>query len=334
MRVAERLTRREASWHELERLVDRLSGQRFRRPDAASVLRLGQLYRGVCSDLMLADSYDLPRDTVAYLHGLVGRAHNVLYRASGFRFGDWGNVIFDDAPRRLRSDPALRLSAAVFVVSFLICALVAAARPEFARQVVGPAFVEQMDQMYAQPIDSLRDEGRGRNDTAMAGFYIQHNTSIGLQCFAWGILFGLGSLYQLLSNGIVLGTVFGHMAVSPSAANFFRFVTAHTSFELTAIVVAGAAGLRMGWGLIDTQGQTRLASLRREASNALPALSTSVVLFVLAAFIEGFVSASPLAYPIKVGVAVGSALLMIAYLTLGGRSRQGSDDVASDRGRR
>ena len=60
-----------------------------------------------------------------------------------------------------------------------------------------------------------------RNDTAMAGFYIQHNTSIGLQCFAWGLVFGLGSLYELISNGMILGTVFGHMAASPNARNFF-----------------------------------------------------------------------------------------------------------------
>jgi uncharacterized membrane protein SpoIIM required for sporulation len=288
-------------------------------------LRLGQLYRGVCSDLMLAESHDLPRDTVAYLHGLVGRAHNALYRARGFRFRDWGRVLFDAAPRRLRSDPALRLSAAVFVVSFLLCAFVAAAHPEFSRAVVGDKFVEQIDHMYSHPIDSPAEHGEARNDTAMAGFYIQHNTSIGLQCFAWGILFGVGSLYQLLSNGIVLGTIFGHMAASPLAANFFSFVTAHSSFELTAIVVAGAAGLRMGWGLVDTQGQTRLASLRREATAALPALSASVVLFVLAAFIEGFVSASPLPYWSKASVAITSAMVIVAYLTLGGR---GSGDEA------
>jgi uncharacterized membrane protein SpoIIM required for sporulation len=268
---------------------------------------------------MLAESHDLPRDTVAYLHGLVGRAHNVLYRARGFRYRDWGKLLFDAAPRRLRSDPALRLAAAVFVVSFLVCALVAAARPEFAREVVGDKFLEQIDHMYARPIDSA-DGKVMRDDTAMAGFYIQHNTSIGLQCFAWGILFGLGSLYQLLSNGVVLGTVFGHMAVSPQATNFFRFVTAHTSFELTAIVVAGAAGLRMGWGLIDTRGETRLASLRRESAAALPALGASVVLFVLAAFVEGFVSASTLPYWTKAGVAILSGLLIAAYLTLGGRS--------------
>ncbi len=319
MRVADRLTQREASWRELDRLIDHISDKRIRHCRPGDVLRLGELYRGVCSDLMLAESYDLPRDTVAYLHGLVGRAHNALYRAQGFRFRDWGRILFDSAPRALRSDPALRLSALVFAGSFLICGLVAAAQPEFARQVVGEKFVEAMDHMYSRPIESHGKDGVQRDDTAMAGFYINHNTSIGLKCFAWGILFGVGSLFQLLSNGIVLGTVFGHMAVSPHASAFYTFVTAHSSFELTAVVVAGAAGLRMGWGLVDTQGQSRVASLRREAIRALPALSVSVVLFVLAAFIEGFISASALPYWAKAGVAITSALVIISYLALGGR---------------
>src|SRR3954451_285082 len=149
MRVADRLSQREASWHELDRLVDRLSASHFRRLNHEEILRLGQLYRGVCSDLMLAESYDLPRETVAYLHALVGRAHNALYRARGFQFRDLGRLLFDTAPRMLRSDPALRLSAAVFFVSFLLCGLVAAARPGFARQVVGEEFLEQIDHMYA-----------------------------------------------------------------------------------------------------------------------------------------------------------------------------------------
>jgi uncharacterized membrane protein SpoIIM required for sporulation len=321
LRVADRLTHREASWRELERLVDRLSQSQFGRPRPADVLRLGQLYRGVCSDLMLAESHDLPRDTVAYLHSLVGRTHNVLYQARGFRFQDWGRVLFELAPWRLRSDPALRLAAAVFVVSFLIFALLAAAQPQFARRIVGEQALEEIDHMYSQPIGKPRDDGLARDDPVMAGLYIQNNTSIGLQCFAWGIVFGVGSLVQLLDNGRILGTIFGHMATSPHAANFFNFVTAHSSFELTALVFAGAAGLRLGWGLIDTKGQTRLASLHREAKNALSALGASVVLFVMAAFIEGFVSASTLPYWVKANIAILSALLIAVYLTLGGRDR-------------
>jgi uncharacterized membrane protein SpoIIM required for sporulation len=101
-------------------------------------------------------------------------------------------------------------------------------------------------------------------------------------------------------------------------------VTAHAPFELTAIVFSGAAGLRLGYGLIDTKGQTRLASLRREATNALPTVGAAVVLFILAAFLEGFVSASALPYAVKAGIALGSAGLLVAYLVLCGRETRAS----------
>jgi uncharacterized membrane protein SpoIIM required for sporulation len=319
MRVIDRLARREASWRELELLLDRLADPRRGRPRPAEVIRLGELYRAACTDLMLAEAHDLPRETVAYLHALVGRAHNAVYRARGFKFSDWGHALFGTVPRQVRSDPALRIAAGVFFGSFLVCALLAAGRPEFAPEVIGEAFVEQMDQMYAEPLHAERKDGLRRSDTMMAGFYIQHNTSIGLQCFAYGLLLGLGSLYELVMNGMILGAVFGHMATSPYARNFFTFVTAHSVFELTAIVFSGAAGLRLGYGLIDTKGQSRLGSLRREARRALPVVGAAVVLFVLAAFIEGFVSASPFPYPAKAAVALGCAALLAAYFALGGR---------------
>ena len=131
----------------------------------------------------------------------------MIYRATGFSFRDWGRALFQTAPRLLRGDPALKLAALVFLGTFLLTTLVSAGRPEFARIVVGDAFLEQIDHDFAQPVFSERPDGLRRSDTAMAGFYIQHNASIGLSCFAWGIVFGLGSLYQLLFNAIIIGTL-------------------------------------------------------------------------------------------------------------------------------
>jgi uncharacterized membrane protein SpoIIM required for sporulation len=321
VRVADRLAQRETAWRELDLLLDRLSDRQLPKARAAQVVRLGELYRSACTDLMLAESHDLPRDTVAYLHSLVGRAHNAVYRARGFRFSDWAKTLFGDAPRQLRADPALRLSALVFYGSFLLFALLAAGRPDFARSLLPEALLEQVEQSYAEPLHGKRSDGLQRDDTLMAGFYVNHNTTIGLQCFAWGILFGLGSLYVLVSNAIPLGLIFGYMATSPSAINFYTFVTAHAPFELTAIVFSGAAGLRLGYGLIDTKGQTRLASLRREAKNALPTVGAAVVLFSLAALLEGYVSASALPYAAKAGIALVCAGLLTAYVALGGRGR-------------
>lgn len=315
MRVVDRLLKRESTWRELVDRLDRLDARRGRPGSAADVVRLGELYRSACADLMLAESHDLPGETVAYLHALVGRAHNAVYRGQGFRAADFAEAVFVEAPRRLRSDRALWLAAAAFYVPFLVVALLSASRPGFAARLLGEKAVDSVEEMYSRPIGQTPE----REDAVMTGFYIRNNTSIGLQCYAWGLAFGLGSLWILLSNAVSLGAVFGHMSTAPQAINFYTFVTAHGPFELTAIVFSGAAGLRLGWGLIDTQGESRPGSLRREARRSLPIVGAAVVLFLLAAFLEGFVSGSSLPYASKAAIAIGSAGLLAVYLLAGGR---------------
>lgn len=318
MNVTERLRNREEAWRELEGLLAVLGDRR--RLSTAHALRLAALHRAACVDLALAVEHNLPRRTLEYLQSLVVRSHGALYRSTRLDRRALGKALFVDAPRRLRSDAALKIAAGVFWGAFLTTALLAAGRETFAPDVLGRPMLETLDQMYSHPLNGP-DAAMGRDDSLMAGFYIQHNTSIGLRCFAWGILVGVGSLYELVHNAIVLGTVFGYMARGPNAVRFYTFVTAHSSFELTAVVLSAAAGLRMGWGLIETQGESRFRSLAREAANALPALGAAVVLFFLAAFVEGFVSASSIPYAVKVGVALASALLIVVYLALGGRSQ-------------
>ena len=172
MRVAERMARRERTWRELDALLSRFEDAGVRRGDASSLLpprragrrgrstrpprrrrartatgrlgaadvvRLGELYRAACADLMLAEAYDLPRDTVAYLHALVGRAHNALYRTRGFRFRTGRPSCSTRCPRRLRRDPTLRLSAAPLL------------GPDVARRPAG-----------ARPAGLRREGGRAR----------------------------------------------------------------------------------------------------------------------------------------------------------------------------
>jgi uncharacterized membrane protein SpoIIM required for sporulation len=320
MRVVDRLADREKDWRELQLRLAKMDGSPLRKLPPADVLRLGELYRSACADLMLAEAHDLPRDTVTFLHSLVGRAHSAVYRARGFHLSDWAGVIFAEVPARLRADPMLRVAALTFWGLFLVCAFVAAARPGYAAKVVGEHQVEEMERMYDQPLDGTASREKfGRSDSVMAGFYIFHNAGIGLSCYAWGIFFGIGSLWTLASNAIQLGVIFGHMVTTPQAGNFYKFVTAHGPFELTAIVFSGAAGLRLGSGLVSTEGQSRLASLRREGAKSLPIAGVSVILFILAAFLEGFVSASPLPYWSKASIALASGSILAFYLFALGR---------------
>ncbi len=216
MRVIDRLAKREATWRELDLLLVRLDGRRAGRkvrkrtvslqrdvwilPDddsdaapsedrrhslcSAEVIRLGELYRAACADLMLAEAYDLPRETIQYLHALVGRAHNALYRSRGFNVRKWAADLFGTVPRQLRRDPYLKASAALFYLTFLLFGLVAAGRPEFSEKILGDEMINQLDEMYSKNIQS-----GGRNDAGMAGFYILNNAGIGLRCYGYGLIF-------------------------------------------------------------------------------------------------------------------------------------------------
>jgi uncharacterized membrane protein SpoIIM required for sporulation len=100
--------------------------------------------------------------------------------------------------------------------------------------------------MY-DPNDARHALGReSGTDWQMFGHYIWNNIGIGLRTLAGGLLAGVGALFVLIVNGISIGTVFGHLQQIGSGDPLWRFVCGHAPFELTAIVLAGGAGLRLG----------------------------------------------------------------------------------------
>ncbi len=310
MKVAELLERRRQQWHDLEAMCLALERHRLRKLGAAGVARFASLYRAACADLALADAYRLPPDTIAYLHHLVGRAHNQLYRSQTFRWRQWGHEMFLALPRRLLFDRALWLAFVVFWGVFGLSMLLSYSSREYTEDVVGEAAMAHMQEMYSGEIFG-RDPG---TNTVMTGFYVFNNASIGLQCFTAGLVLGVGGLYVTVSNALALGAVFGFMLTTPERHNFVQFVTAHGPFELTAIVFSAAAGMRLGFSLIATGGLSRAASLRKAAFEAMPAAGAAVVLFCLAAVIEGFLSPSTAPYVAKVAVAVASTALLLIYV--------------------
>lgn len=321
MKVADLLQSRREQWRELEQLCARMNGWRRRRMPAADVLHFSSLYRAACADLALADAYQLPPATVDYLHQLVGRAHNQLYRGEALTFRTWFHELFVVVPRRLFADRCLWLAAGVFWGMFLLSVAMAYGTQGFAERVVGKDQLMLLEEHYSQPVQRSFAEG-GIEGSGMAGFYIYNNVGIGLRCFAFGMLLGIGGLYVTVFNAAMLGVMFGFMAKSPHAANFFQFVTAHGPFELTAIVLCAAAGMRLGFSLVDTRGLTRIASLRRAAQESMSTAWAAVVLFVLAAAIEAFLSPSLAPYAIKAGVAIVSCVLLLFYIVVLGYPRR------------
>jgi len=318
MKVAQLLERRKVRWSELEAMCRELENGRSRRLGAVGVLRFASAYRSACADLALADAYQLPPHTVQYLHDLVGRAHNQLYRSRLFQWRSWSYEMFRRVPTMILFDRAAWLAFVIFWGIFFASMALAYSSREFSVEVIGEAAMDSVEEMYAQPIDGRNFE----ESSFMGGFYVYNNASIGLQCFAAGLLLGVGGLFITVSNALQLGAVFGHMFTTPSRDNFIEFVTAHGPFELTAIVLSAGAGMRLGFAIVDTNGLSRVASLRKAVDRAMPTAAAAVVLFCLAAVIEGFISPSGAPYAVKVGVALLSTAILIFYIVvLGLRGR-------------
>ena len=197
----------------------------------------------------------------------------------------------------------------------------------FAETMLSTPMIEQLETNFSEPI-SGRDPQAG---FIMAGFYIQHNTGIGLKCFVYCLAVVPG-LFITMFNSAFLGAAFGYMARPdvPEGDNFLHFVTAHGPFELTAIVLSAGAGLRIGLSWIRATKfagvqLARAASLRKTAQETMPLMGSAAVLFFLAALIEGFLSPSAAPYWLKATVAVASSGLLTFYFVVLGFPRRGID---------
>jgi uncharacterized membrane protein SpoIIM required for sporulation len=164
-----------------------------------------------------------------------------------------------------------------------------------------------------------RDSG---SDFLMFGYYIMNNTGIGFRTFAGGILFGLGTLFFLIYNGLFIGAVAGHLTHAGYIVPFYSFVAGHSALELIAIVLSGAAGLKLGLALLRPQRMTRMHSLKASASTILPMVYGAASLFIMAAFVEGFWSSNAAIDPlIKYTVGIALWILVLGYFGLAGRPR-------------
>ena len=322
MKVSEVLQIRRRQWQELELLCDAMESRRRNKLDAEALIRFTALYRCACGDLALADSYQLPQNTVNYLHRLVGRAHNQLYRSRRFDFASWQEMLLYEVPQRIFNDRCVQVVFLIFWGAFLLSAALASSTtlwPNYAEEVLSEEQISQLETNFDAPL-----AGRsGEENAIMASFYIYHNTGIGLECFASGLLVIPGLIITLF-NAVFLGAAFGYMARPdvPQGENFFEFVTAHGPFELTAIVLAAGAGLRLGMAWIDTEGLSRRSSLKQTAKHSMPLMGASMILFFLAALIEGFVSPSALPYAFKAVVAVAASGILMFYFVILGYPRE------------
>ena len=187
-------TANQASWKELESVLGK--GQRDLDPD-----RFLALYRLCCEHLALARSRSFPLHVIERLSSITSRAHQVIYRQSDVGLARVARALLEDFPamvRRLWAYSAI--AAALFMIPTIAIAIATYLNPDLILSIVDRRTAEAFEQMYSPAAQAI---GRPRDiasDWMMFGFYIKNNIGIAFQCYATGVVFGLGSLYFLLAN--------------------------------------------------------------------------------------------------------------------------------------
>jgi uncharacterized membrane protein SpoIIM required for sporulation len=311
-------------WLELQNLLSQLQKSlRGRSVNGQPIAgeRVAALYRRVCEQLALARARAYPAYLVDRLEQLTADGHQLIYQHSEFGYARLKQLIAYEFPCAVRAHSAyVWLALAVFAIPTLVLGFVVYFHPELILTVVDSTTARNFEEMYSQSAAVIGRDRGADTDWQMFGFYIANNIGVAFQCFASGLFASLGSLFYLAFNGAYGGAIGGYLTQKGLSETFYSFVVTHSAFELTAIVLSGAAGLRIGHALLVPGRHTRLQSLVRASKETAVIIYGVVVFLIIAAAIEAFwSSAGWIPHYMKYSVAALVWTAVLSYLTLQGR---------------
>lgn len=331
-RAAGLVRRQRERWSDFQELVRRAERRGLRRMPEADVSRFAALYRETAADLARARSYGASPALLYTLERWTGAGHNLLYRPATRSWRQarrWLGGGFPALVRR-RWRP-VAAAAAFFYLPALLSFAAIRAEPARARAALPAAIIaraelgaerERAGQEYAEVPELFMP--------VMASGIIANNVQVTFLAFAGGVLAGAGTVLILVFNGVFLGGVAGLFANEGLSMYLWSFVLPHGVIELTAIVVAGGAGLWLGSAFLLPGRLKRREALVARGRDAVLLLAGTTVLLVVAGTIEGFVSPAPLPREVKLLAAAVFAGALAVYLLFAGRTADPLDSAAGD----
>ena len=280
-------------------------------------------YRLLCHHLSLSRSRHYSPLLVERLEKLVINAHQIYYKRKTHMLASVLIYFTSGFSKSVRNEWRwVLLSSILFFGTFIGMLITLQYYPDMVYTVISGEQLAQMESMYDPTQDKIGRDRSSGTDFEMFGFYIFNNTGIGLRTFASGLLFGIGSLITLVFNGLTIGGVAGYLTFIGYSSTFWPFVSGHSAMELTAIVLSGAAGFKLGFSIISPGRKSRVRSLTDSAREAIYMMYGVATMFVIAAFIEAYWSSmADIPSMVKYTVGIINWLLLIIYFVFLGRNR-------------
>jgi uncharacterized membrane protein SpoIIM required for sporulation len=305
-----------AEWQAFEKFLDGT------QPAPFEAAEMPARYRRLCQSLALAADRQYSPELIDRLNRLALRGHHLLYRNRRRESQQVLEFLLGGFAALVRKEWRLVVASGVLFFGPLV-GLIALLQsfPEFVHYLLTPEQIASFHSMY-DPAN--RRLGMREADTSlmMFGFYIWNNVRIGFQTFAGGLAAGVGTLWFLAANGVIIGAVAGYLTQVGYSETFWSFVAGHSSAELLAIVLAGSAGLRLGLAVIAPGNLTRKAALVAAARPAVRLMYGAALMFFLAAFVEAFWSPiTQVPFHFKITAGIAGWLVFLLYFLLAGRAR-------------
>jgi uncharacterized membrane protein SpoIIM required for sporulation len=312
-------------WEHFEAWLDRREKLRRRpKPESEDLkdLDVPAVYRQICQLLALARERQYSPELVDRLNRLALRGHHLLYGARGGQSVRFLAFIAGGFPSLVRAEWRAVLTAGLlFFGPALLLFGVILRFPDFVHYLIDPQQLAAFQEMY-DPANEHLGRREGDDNFMMFAFYIWNNVRITFQVFATGILFGLGTIFFVAFNGMLIGSAAGYITGIGFGEPFWSFVSGHSAMELLALVIAGAAGLKLGGAIIAPGMRSRGRALVEAARPAVRLVYGAALMDVIAAFIEGFWSPLTTFDPqIKYSVGIAMWALLIGYFAWMGRGR-------------
>lgn len=279
------------------------------------VIGMTRDFRALASDLSLARSLMPKSRTSQQLENLFAQANEIVYRRPSNLWRDIANIYCEQAATIIRQ---MRWVIVATVTLFIVSAAIGAKMVSLGPELVGLFASEQMIE-YVQRGELWTDGLLNIMPSAILSVsIISNNIMVTLFAFTLGALFGLGTLYIIGLNGLMLGGIFAYTAQFDLAQRLFGFIIAHGFVELSVICLAGAAGVGLGEALVRPGNRSRLKAFEQEVANAGKLLVVCVPFLIGAGIIEGYISPND-SYDLVSRCVIGVCYEILFLAVLSGR---------------
>lgn len=282
---------REESWQELERLLSRLESRSMDSLSDADLIALPGLYRATLSSLSVARATSLDQDVIAYLESLTSRAYFSIYGNQSGMFERIGNFFKVGWPQAVQAIKRETLAAFVItILGALIAYVLVSNNLDWYFSFIPDGLAG--DRTPASTAEELRNtlyhDGDDDGLSIFATYLFSHNSRVAIFAFALGFAFAIPSVALILYNGCVLGAFIALFVDKGLGFELGGWLIIHGATEIFAIILAGAAGIKIGWTVAFPGERSRLEAASEAGQQSAAVLGGVIVMLFFAGLLEGF----------------------------------------------